>query len=187
MQKILVCAFTVSTLFFAVTWLRHTVGKTHTMQGTNEDRGIIPRAMEQVGAYMKSQIELGWEYKMVGRGWLLLRFAEVTQPLASNTWGVRIAYFLVRKKITSSILYLAFVFITMKSIWRFIVDSNLCFCSTTKRPDVLIFNNSKAYFNLSNDTLSYRLAGRITITIHMLTFDDALLSRTCCIGTANCY
>lgn len=41
-------------------------GKTHTMQGsgTGEHRGIIPRAMEQVGKYMEKMSEMGWEYSM---------------------------------------------------------------------------------------------------------------------------
>lgn len=41
-------------------------GKTHTMQGSGsgEERGIIPRAMEQVGRYMEKMSEMGWEYSM---------------------------------------------------------------------------------------------------------------------------
>ena len=41
-------------------------GKTHTMQGAGlgDDRGIIPRAIERVGAY-KAELEAqGWEYEM---------------------------------------------------------------------------------------------------------------------------
>jgi len=41
-------------------------GKTHTMQGygTGRERGIIPRAIEQVGLYMDKIAEFGWEYTM---------------------------------------------------------------------------------------------------------------------------
>jgi kinesin family protein C1 len=41
-------------------------GKTHTMNGSGEGsmRGIIPRAMEQVGAYKKELQEKGWQYFM---------------------------------------------------------------------------------------------------------------------------
>ncbi len=41
-------------------------GKTHTMNGSGEGpmRGIIPRAMEQVGAYKKQLQEKGWCYHM---------------------------------------------------------------------------------------------------------------------------
>lgn len=41
-------------------------GKTHTMNGSGEGsmRGIIPRAMEQVGAYKKELQAKGWTYQM---------------------------------------------------------------------------------------------------------------------------
>lgn len=41
-------------------------GKTHTMNGSGEGsmRGIIPRAMEQVGAYKRELQEKGWTYHM---------------------------------------------------------------------------------------------------------------------------
>jgi kinesin family protein C1 len=41
-------------------------GKTHTMQGSGRGamRGIIPRAMEHVAAYMQEQRGRGWEYEM---------------------------------------------------------------------------------------------------------------------------
>jgi kinesin family protein C1 len=41
-------------------------GKTHTMNGSGEGsmRGIIPRAMEQVGEYKKELQEKGWQYFM---------------------------------------------------------------------------------------------------------------------------
>jgi kinesin family protein C1 len=41
-------------------------GKTHTMNGSGEGsmRGIIPRAMEQVGAYKRQLQEKGWNYHM---------------------------------------------------------------------------------------------------------------------------
>lgn len=41
-------------------------GKTHTMQGSGNDqmRGIIPRAIEQVGAYKEQLEKDGWQYDM---------------------------------------------------------------------------------------------------------------------------
>jgi kinesin family member C1 len=41
-------------------------GKTYTMQGSGDGpmRGIIPRAIQQVGLYKTSQEEKGWEYEM---------------------------------------------------------------------------------------------------------------------------
>lgn len=41
-------------------------GKTYTMQGSGDGpmRGIIPRAIQQVGLYKLSQEEKGWEYEM---------------------------------------------------------------------------------------------------------------------------
>jgi len=41
-------------------------GKTHTMQGSGDGpmRGIIPRAVQQVGKYKYAQEEKGWEYTM---------------------------------------------------------------------------------------------------------------------------
>lgn len=41
-------------------------GKTHTMcgSGRGQMRGIIPRALEQVAAYLKSQRERGWTYQL---------------------------------------------------------------------------------------------------------------------------
>lgn len=42
-------------------------GKTHTMNGSGNGsmRGIIPRAMEQVGSYRRALREKGWVYQMV--------------------------------------------------------------------------------------------------------------------------
>ncbi len=41
-------------------------GKTHTMQGSGDGpmRGIIPRAIEQVGKYMKELESKGWVFDM---------------------------------------------------------------------------------------------------------------------------
>jgi kinesin family protein C1 len=41
-------------------------GKTHTMQGSGDGpmRGIIPRAMQQVGKYKLKLEEKGWTYHM---------------------------------------------------------------------------------------------------------------------------